>query len=171
MSNLFAYLSNECLLDHWAKIFDWLFDDDRFSSEKGWSPSRIGAFAKKAKRLPFLGENTYQYAAQKNLKIPQPNTARKSIYFIHANGSGEAKDIVRHIRNGVAHGNAQIYKTDGVIYIEIRDYSFSQKQTAYINMPLHHIEDMYAVYRNIESAIKRENNHKRLTNTAAKAIF
>lgn len=171
MTKLFADLSNEGLLDHWAKIFDWLFDDDRFSIEKGWSSGRVGAFAKNAKRLPFFGENTYQYAAQKNLKIPRPNTARKSICFIHANGSGEAKDIVRHIRNGVAHGNAQIYKTEGVLYIEIRDYSFSQKQTAYINMPLHYIADMYAICQNIESAIKHENNRKRHKNSPTKAIF
>ena len=167
MPKLFGCLVEENLIVQWAGILDWLFDEQRFSEEKGWSSGYVGAFAKKVKKLPYFGEKTYQYTAQKNLTIPKPKEARAFICFIHANGNGEAKDIVRHIRNGIAHGKAQLYRNGGMLYIEICDYSAAQKQTAYINMPLHYIHEIHAIYQNINSAINHEKKHKRRKKPAA----
>lgn len=56
MGKLFNTLVNESLIEDWANILDWLFDDERFSSERGWTRGYVGNFTKKVKKLSKIGE-------------------------------------------------------------------------------------------------------------------
>ena len=108
MSRLFNDLLSEGLIENWAGLLDWLFDDERFSSQRGWTSGYVGAFTKKVKRISKIGKGNYSYDSIKNLSFP--NTKSSSIKMIHAKGDGEARDLVRHIRNGIAHGKTKISK-------------------------------------------------------------
>lgn len=55
MGKLFNTLVNESLIEDWANILDWLFDDERFSSERGWTRGYVGNFTKKVKNSPKSG--------------------------------------------------------------------------------------------------------------------
>ena len=70
-------------------------------------------------------------------------------------GQGEAKDIVRHIRNGIAHGRAALCTRNKIRCIELTDYGkYGEKnekggQTAYLLMPVVFIQDLYNIYTSI----------------------
>lgn len=121
MGKLFNTLVNESLIEDWANILDWLFDDERFSSERGWTRGYVGNFTKKVKKLSKIGKKNYSYEAVKNLSFP--NSKSKTIQTIHSKGDGEGKDLVRHIRNGIAHGKTEITKSKGILHIKILDYN------------------------------------------------
>lgn len=114
MSKLFKNLVNEGLLNSWAEMLDWLFDDNKFSDENGWTSGYVGAFIKKVKRIHNFNDDNYKYGAIKYLRFP--NTVNNGSIIIHSNGKGESRDLVRHIRNGIAHGKTRIYKPNGELY-------------------------------------------------------
>lgn len=153
MSRLFNDLLSEGLIENWAGLLDWLFDDERFSSQRGWTSGYVGAFTKKVKRISKIGKGNYSYDSIKNLSFP--NTKSSSIKMIHAKGDGEARDLVRHIRNGIAHGKTKISKPNSILHIEILDYNKQSEQTAYIYVPISCIFDIYNIYLEVE---KSKNN-------------
>ena len=67
-------------------------------------------------------------------------------------GSGEAKDIVRHIRNGIAHGRAALCTRSGVRCLERIDYGkYGEKseksgQTAYMLVPVDFVLALFSLY-------------------------
>lgn len=151
MEKLFERLANEGLLKDWAPLLDWLFDENRFQN---WSPGYIGSLTKKIKRLPRIGNDTYFYDQAKNLDFP--NEHPKHILIMMTKGDSEARDLIRHIRNGVAHGRTNlIHQKDGW-YIEIIDYSKPQSQSAYLYMPIDYINQIYGFYQDV----KKKSNHK-----------
>lgn len=150
MSKLFNTLVSESLIIKWAEMLDWLFDDERFSDKKGWTSGYIGSFTKKVKKLPGIGKNNYSYEAIKNLSFP--SSKFKNIQIVHSKGEGEGKDLIRHIRNGIAHGKTEIKKEKDILYIEILDYNKKGEQTAFICIPLNHILEIYNVYREVEKS-------------------
>lgn len=145
MSKLFVNLVNAGLINSWASILDWLFDDEKFD---GWTPNLLGRYIKKLKKLPGLGENRYKYDAIKNLSFPKRLTKQK-IKFLSGRHDGEAKDWVRHIRNGIAHGKTRIIRETDELWIEIKDYSKSGDQTAYIYLPISMIFKTFGIYNEI----------------------
>ena len=153
MSRLFNDLVSEGLIENWAGLLDWLFDDERFSSQRGWTSGYVGAFTKKVKRISKIGKGNYSYDSIKNLSFP--HTKSNSIKIIHAKGDGEARDLVRHIRNGIAHGKTKIAKPNSILHIEILDYNKQNEQTAYIYVPISCIFDIYNIYLEVE---KSKNN-------------
>lgn len=144
MSNLFNKLAKENLLNDYAETIDWLFDDNRFSAQKGWTSGYVGAFIKYVKKMPNLGKDNYQYGSINSLKFP--TIKNKDLITIHSKGVSESRDLVRHIRNGIAHGKTTLYKPKGELSIEILDYNKHGEQTAYIFMPLKHLMFFYNTY-------------------------
>lgn len=157
MAGLCNRLVNEGLFDEWAGILDWLFDEERFSTEFGWSSGYIGQFAKKVKRLPYLSEKNYFYDSAKKLDFPKAGSNR-DIKMLLSKGDAEARDIVRHIRNGIAHGKTAVLKLEGTLYIEILDYSIDKKQSAYIFFPMTYMSEIHKIYCDIQKSI---NNSKK----------
>ena len=72
------------------------------------------------------------------------------------------KDFIRHIRNGIAHGQTKIIKRENTLYIEILDFKDKDKsldkQTGYIYIPLSYVVDIYKIYSEIQKSI---NNTKK----------
>ena len=119
MNGVFQALRDEKQLNDWANLFDWLFDDDRFDERCGWTGGYIGAFTKKTKKLfENFGVN-YNYARCKELTFCR--TSNHTIAFFSA-GESEGRDLVRHIRNGIAHGRTVMQKINDELYIEIKDF-------------------------------------------------
>ena len=151
MSNFFNDLATEGIIKNCAELLDWIFDDERFSSGRGWTSGYVGKFTKKVKKTLPVRKSNYSYDCIKNLSFPHGKP--KSIKIIHAKGDSEARDFVRHIRNGIAHGKTNISKPKGELYIEILDYNKSGEQTAYIYIPLSCIFNIYNTYSEVEKSI------------------
>ena len=146
MSKLFVNLVNNGLINSWASLLDWFFDDEKFDE---WTPNQLGRYIKKLKKLPGLGENSYKYDAIKNLSFPKRLIKRK-IKFLSGRHGGEAKDWVRHIRNGIAHGKTRIIRETDELWIEIKDYNKSGYQTAYMYFPMSLIFRTFEIYKEID---------------------
>lgn len=149
MAKLFDRLVNEGLYNEWASLLDWLLDDSRF---RNWSSGYVGSFTKKVKRLPHIGSNTYFYDRANNLSFPSKDSTKKFLIMM-CKGDSEAKDLVRHIRNGIAHGKAEISKYEGTLYIEIIDYTKAGVQSAYLYIPVDYINKIHKVYIEVEKSM------------------
>ena len=79
MSKLFVNLVNNGLINSWASLLDWFFDDEKFDE---WTPNQLGRCIKKLKKLPGLGENSYKYDAIKNLSFPKRLIKREIKFYL-----------------------------------------------------------------------------------------
>ncbi|MBQ2898409.1 MAG: hypothetical protein IJE28_01525 [Oscillospiraceae bacterium] len=164
MGNLFSNLVSENLLLEWGNVLDWIFDDSKFSDEHNWNSGYVGQFTKKVKTLKGLSEENFLYQKiqpkdfpnQKDKKAKKQNGNPPVVMM--QNGNSAARDLVRHIRNGIAHGRTKTYKVADKICIEITDFSDKtlkpEKQTAYIRIPISYITEMYKIYDEIEKSIR-----------------
>ena len=163
MAKLFEKLADIGVYAEWAPLLDWLFDDNKFDN---WSSGYVGSLSKKIKRLEFFGDNNYVYDTYKSINYPNEKD-KKSIKVIMTRGDGEAKDIIRHIRNGIAHGKSTIYKTKGTTFIEILDYNMKKQQTAYIYIPLEYISRIFTLFNDVEKSKNNDRNNKKVLKRAA----
>lgn len=145
-SKLFVDLVDNGLINSWGNLLDWLFDDQKFDN---WTPDLLKKYIKKLKRLPNLSNSNYKYDFSINLPFPKKMT-RQKIKFLSGKHDGEARDWVRHIRNGIAHGKTRIIKEPDELWIEIKDYNKSGNQTAYIYFPISYICKTYELYKEID---------------------
>lgn len=157
MAKLFTELVSANLIKDWAGILDWLFDDNRFDKDKGWSRGKVGVFTKKVKKQLGCAKNNYKYKLAKEVNFPQDRPNEKTV--IHCRGDSEGKNLVRHIRNGIAHGKAEVRRNNGEPYIEIYDYNRSDKQTAYIFIPVSDILLIHKCYAEIEQSMVTKSQH------------
>ena len=88
----------------------------------------------------------------RSLKYPafrsKRNRKKKPFAVISSSGS-LGVDLVRHIRNGIAHGNADLYTANTLDFIEVKDFGL-KGQTAFIAVPLSYLFSIYRIYREIE---------------------
>ena len=149
MAKLFAELLEKRMIEDWTNLLDWIFDDDKFDR---WSPQMLGKLTKKVKKLQGIGKENYKYNSVKNLVFPK-RISRKGIKIIIGKKDGEARDWIRHIRNGIAHGKTRVDSNAGVLWIEIKDFKNDKDntQTAYYYMPTEYIVSIYKLYREIAS--------------------
>lgn len=152
MGNLFNRLESEGLYHEWAVLLDWLFDDDRF---RDWPSGYVGALTKKIKRLPFVGDETYFWENAKNICFPT-HKAEKKLLIMMVKGDSEVKDLVRHIRNGIAHGKTTLFKQNGVLFIEIVDFSKGGSQSAYLCLPIDYVNKIYKLYQDVKNSWKNK---------------
>lgn len=135
----------------WDKILDWLFDDNRFSNDIGWNKDKSQKFTVEIKREKGFSklENNYFYLPLKKLDCNSlKHSYRKKncpFLILQKGDDGESKGLIRHIRNGIAHGNAHIISQKNP-FIEIIDINKVKQQTAYIYIPLMYIQDLFILY-------------------------
>ena len=162
MSKFFKCLVSERLMDEWASTLDWLVDDLKFSELRNWNRGYTSSYTKKLKKLKYLSdkEKRVHYGACRCKEFPNQcdNQRKKRVPFIMMlSGDGFARDLIRHIRNGIAHGETDIRKVKEDLYIEILDFSDKskkpEKQTAYLFLPLTYITKFYKLYDEINRAI------------------
>lgn len=133
-----------------------LFDDNRFSIQNGWTSGYLCSFIKKVKKIDNFKLNKYEYGSKKNLKFNY--NENEEFIFVHSKKDGEARDLVRHIRNGIAHGNVQFIRIKNKELLKIVDYGKNLEQTAYIIISFEQLKSIYDVY--IEVKKSKENNRK-----------
>lgn len=169
MSKFIKRLVDENLIQDWADTIDWLLSNDRFTEEKGWDKNKKNKFTRTAKKMMSLPKDNYIHESLKNISfsdIMKRSKKTKTCYIVMAGSGPFCTDLVRHIRNGIAHGHTEIRKAGSKLYIEILDYSDNTQktQTAYIFLPLTCIPDLQKIYVTIESqSWQKESAHKKKT--------
>ena len=175
MSKFFNQLASEKLIIDWASTLDWLFDDLKFSKERNWNRGYTGLFTKRVRQLSGLSDKSKNFIYGKIKHEDFPNQIKgsrrkRATLIMIAQGDAIARDLIRHIRNGIAHGQTTLYKVKEELYIEIIDYSDKLKspckQTAFICIPLSYIPQFYKIYSDINtSIIKTKAVDRKLTKT------
>lgn len=160
MAGFFSSLVENELVEDWGKILDWLLDDDRFAKERGWEKGQVTRFTKRVKRLPGLQPKNYIYKPLKDIHFPQKGHCHVPTILMGTSDS-EGRSIVRHIRNGIAHGRTRVLKEGGELYIEIEDFGKVGKDgakspTAYLYIPMSYLPEMYKIYAEIEKAWSKD---------------
>ena len=154
MATFFSNLLNIGELNKWASLLDWLFDGDKFNN---WDPNKVTRFTKRLKNQLGLGDYNYIHASYKNLTFPK-RLKKGEVIVISGSQLSEGKDLVRHIRNGIAHGNARIISDNGY-WIELKDFKMSKRnkteqkennQTAYIYFPIEYVFKIFDLYKEIK---------------------
>lgn len=162
MGKFFNCLVSENLINDWASTLDWLFDDLKFSAERNWNGGYLSLYAKKLKTTKYMSDKEKRFKRGKCETSDFPNQCnpkrRKRLpYIAMLSGNSLARDLIRHIRNGIAHGETTVTKVGEELYIEIIDYSGktkkSDKQTAYLFIPLSYINEFFKKYDEINKSI------------------
>lgn len=160
MANFFYSLVDYNLINRWGEVLDWLFDDNRFDNNNGWNSKMSGQLTRKIGKLEKIEKRNFIHDSIRNLTFPDSYYDRNetNVSIIISNNTGsKCKDLVRHIRNGIAHGHTRCKNIDGTPYIEILDYN-KNTQTAYIYMPIDYIAQIYDMY----VSIKNDNNEEEI---------
>lgn len=158
MEKLFSSLVNYNLIKDWAEILDWLFDEEKFSSDRNWSSEDTRKFGKKVKDYLLLKKAIYKHDSIKNIQKFITENKNHQIQFIYYRCDSQGRDIVRHLRNGIAHGRTKVERYNNELYIEIKDFNNQNKQTAYIYIPINYISQIHKIYSEIEKGLKNDKN-------------
>ncbi len=151
MSKFFKAIVEYELYSTWADTLDWLLDDDKFSEQKGWNSNKVRKLSNIISNFPEFKKDmsNYQHDAIKKLKFPKKR--RKTVIAIFSNGSAQCKDFIRHIRNGIAHGNAECFNNNNTVFIEIKAFSKDKKELrAYMSFPIDYITKLYKAYTEVQ---------------------
>ena len=154
MNDFFQNVMGEHLLNSAPAMFDWLFDDGKFDGPI-WSTGTKRKFSNRVMKLEGFGKTTFKRKTARE-SYPETRAKRnrpKKPYAIFSSGGSLGQDFVRHIRNGIAHGNARLFKSGTVDYIEIYDYGSKEQQTAYIVMPLVNLSRIYSIYLDVSKSV------------------
>ena len=135
MSAFFEELSRIGKLSSCAKLFDWLFDETRFDHFTQTDITRITTVVhklltkEKIKYLPMSRLQMFSYS---------PCSESEQVFAFQTSKSA-GRDFIRHIRNGIAHGQASISiikKESCVRIVDYYDHVEKEKLSSYIRIPL-----------------------------------
>ncbi|MDR1217214.1 MAG: hypothetical protein LBJ99_01365 [Oscillospiraceae bacterium] len=157
MAKFFYTLQEYKLITEWADILDWLLapDGSRFSKERGWGKTKDISpkvrFINRAKKQLGISKDNWEWASRPKLNFAFEERAGRRVSI--AQGDTQAEDLVRHIRNGIAHGQTDIRNQNGELWIEIKDFNKSGDKTAYFWIPMQFIKDLHKIYREVENSL------------------
>lgn len=146
--------------ENWIAFFDWLFNDDKF---EGWLPSDLGGYVKEYKKHYVIKNGLYVCGKRSEVRPEDYNKKKcrtKKSIVIMINGSGEGRDLVRHIRNGIAHGRVTLCTRNGTRCLELTDYGkFGNKaekggQTAYMLIPVDFVYYLFELYSTRQTKVR-----------------
>ena len=149
-NTFFRDLVNQSLIDVWAENIDWLLNDNKFSKWTKNDKSSYTRFIKNYFKNNSIDYKTFKITELKNLNV------RKTMYVYINSNISESIDIVRHIRNGIAHGNCNIKKgKNKILYLVIIDYNKSKDITAKLCVPIDAITNIRLLYKKVKHINKR----------------
>ena len=153
MGSFFTGLHEFGYLPSLAAVFDWLFSEHRFDGAI-WNSNAKGRFTKELKRLDGFGSSSFltKSAMNEYPVLKDRRNRKRKPYALFSSGGSIGESFVRHIRNAIAHGHAELYKVKGCLYIQMTDYDVRGNQTAYISMPLAYLNDIRIIYSNLEKS-------------------
>lgn len=114
-NSFFKDLVSNHLIDKWAKNIDWLLNENKFEK---WEKGKKNNYTKIIKN--HLKTNNIEYKIMKSAELQNENLKRKKYDYIYiiANES-QCIDLIRHIRNGIAHGHCNVIKKKDKLYLNI----------------------------------------------------
>ena len=133
----------------------------------GWTSNYVGRFAKRVKSSIGINSDNYDcflYAGKTKIQFSKQryrsNSKLPKIYL--AKGNGEGRDLLRHIRNGIAHGNATIFSRDHTYAIELIDFDKDAKtQTAYMLFELKVLKELVEINESMQVDIAKKSKLKK----------
>ena len=151
MAKFFNQLQEHELVTEWVDLLDWLLDDRRFDKNDGWESDIKKRFTRRIKKQPNVSDGkNFIVKANKDLTW---NKRPSNLFIQFQSGGSIGEDLIKHIRNGIAHGRTNIKPKDGSPWIEIKDYNSQKQQTAYLFIPINFIKELYKVYKEIENSV------------------
>ena len=109
----FEKLNEKQLLNDWAPILDWLLSNQRFSDAKGWDSNKKSQYTKKIKRIENIQpKQNWNIVSAKETQWKQHRS--ELIWIDMTSDSSECVSLIRHIRNGIAHGESLIVMQEGM---------------------------------------------------------
>ncbi len=142
----FEQLQAKNLISSWIAILDWLFDGQRACTFKKRSKEEKTLRMEDVKKLPYFKSENWVVASGKNQQWSETRTNNFCVKMVGTDSSSEA--LIRHIRNGIAHGTCFIITQNGVDMLEITDYKTDERNviTAYIWIPIEAMQDLYDIH-------------------------
>ena len=144
-----------------SQVIDWLVDDEKFSAEK-WGKGESIKMTKQMKNLTGFSSKHYHQGQISKISFPRTPLDHFAIHM--QCDSAECKELIRHIRNGFAHGNVKLRKINGEKYLEIIDWGKSDKndkvsrQTALLLFHISFVVDLYNLYERIRKTKDKNGN-------------
>ena len=164
--DFFSKLNGREYLATYAVILDWLFDDSKFDKHKWDNKNKVQAFTKAFHKIKGVSKNRIYYGAKKSICFPKKGSYETIPLFTFylARGQSESKDLIRHIRNGIAHGNVNLHMGKRELIVELLDFGKESTcidgQTAYMVFPLSFLNDIHSLYINKENQWGKTKNRK-----------
>lgn len=174
MGKLMQRLVDYDLMKDYATTIDWfLSEDDKFPKAigkeqlPGWTSNDVGRFTKRVKSSIGINSDNYDcfsYAGKTKIQFPKQKNRSNSKYpkIYMTKGNGEGRDLLRHIRNGIAHGNATIFPRDHTYVIELIDFDKDAKtQTAYMLFELKVLKELVKINKSMQLDIAKKSKLKK----------
>ena len=161
---LFSTLSRRRKFSCYADTLDWFLSDNKFS-KPAWDQQKVKQLTKSIYKIKDFSRDRLFYGSKKTLIFPKRGECLnyQPFTFYIARGESIAKDLIRHIRNGIAHGNIILYDIKGNLIVELLDFGKESKQsngqTAYMVFPLDFLNNIHSLYQ--EKDCVRKNNSKK----------
>lgn len=147
MSRLMVQLREKRKLNAFAEILDWLFSERRF--EKPVWRTRKSTFTKRLKKVDGIREGNWVTGSCKGINWNRQRGQEPLIIF--QCDDAECIDLLRHIRNGIAHGNCEIINSNRKLMLELVDFNSAEIQSAYMWIPLAYLEEWFTIYQEIDN--------------------
>ena len=163
---LFSKLDEHNLFSTYAAALDWILSDGKFSVNLWDNKNKVQAFTKAFHRMEGDSQSRIHYESKRETTFPQLGEYRQHQLFTFyiAKGNSEARDLIRHIRNGIAHGNIHVHALDGELIVELLDFGKESNQpdgqTAYMVFPLRFLNDIFELYQQKELQWVRNANRR-----------
>jgi|GEM_PF-852538 hypothetical protein len=162
---LFSTLLKREEFSHYADTLDWLLSDSKFS-KLVWDQQKVQQLTKSIYKIKGFSRDRLFYGSKKKLDFPKHGEYlhHLSFTFYVARGESIAKDLIRHIRNGIAHGNITLHDVKGNLIVELLDFGKESKQsdgqTAYMVFPLYFLKEIYSLYQQKDCVRKNDSKRK-----------
>lgn len=148
----FSILNEYHLFERYAEALDWLLSEGKFEKSIWDNGNKVKAFTKAIYKLNRFSKEHFHYDAKKNIQFPTKGTYKQynvpTIFM--SRGESEGRDLIRHLRNGIAHGNVDVFFLNNEPILELLDFGKEDNQkgsqTAYYVIPLHYIIDLSNIY-------------------------
>lgn len=149
MDQFFSFIESHSLYPDLSSSLDWLFDESKFDNSH-WSSMRKGLLSSSIRDKLFPKPNSFQIKSTQDIEShPSENTQTVPPFALFT-GKVLCVDLIRHIRNGIAHGHSTCYTENNTHYMKLQDFH-NAKLTAYIEIPILDITALHKLYVEISN--------------------
>lgn len=128
MNRFFQDLAKNNRLTKRDEELDWLFDESKFCPKEKWTQERIKRLTKHIQEIMYEYteiEKGIQKCTGKGLDSLSIDKGHSCAYRTSPNSI--SRDFIKHIRNGIAHGQCTLYKKNKHYFVEIIDCKPAKK--------------------------------------------